>query len=154
MSIFSRNNGKIEEFFFLNFVCFLFERFTQAANAFENCGSKYRAVFAEPKGSGNARSGNNSSDRNSRYDDHMMSSFGGSGNMGSRNRSLSNEYANFLNAAVYPSSNNSATNTSGNGSNPEVQLNIICCSSVSLRSFFRGLFSVFFYLNFIFIHCR
>lgn len=108
-------------------------------------------MFAEPRGSSNTRQSNNTSDRNSRYDDHMMNSFGGSSSIGSRNRSLSNEYANFMNSAIYPNDGNRGSSGGGSGgvgggngssgggggggssgSSGEVQLNIICCSSVSI----------------------
>lgn len=64
-----------------------YPKFYHAAVAFENCASKYRAVFAEPKGS-NTR--NQRDQFNSRDDNSMMSGrggnmsggFGSGGNMG------------------------------------------------------------------------
>lgn len=115
-------------------------RFSHAALAFESCGSKFRAVFAEPKT--NSRSSNNSSsDRGSRFDDiHLSNSFGsgngssGLGNTGGSTRSLANEYNAFVSAAINTSGgvgNNGANNTN------EYQLNIICSSSLNQDQLWR-----------------
>lgn len=114
--------------------------------AFENCGGKFRAVFAEPKS--NPRSSNNSSsERGSRFDDNNLSTSFGSGNgsggpsntggggggSGS-NRSLPNEYASFVNTAIHTSS--SGNNGTSSNSN-EFQLNIICSSSINQDQLWR-----------------
>lgn len=120
-------------------------RFSHAALAFEGCGSKYRAVFAEPKNS--SRSSNNSStDRGgSRFDDSFNTLYGNnSGNSAgsssggmlagaahSTSRSSTSDYSSFFNSAVVPSS------SAGGGDSKEVQLNIICSSSVNQDQLWR-----------------
>lgn len=114
-------------------------RFSHAAMAFENCGEKFRAVFAEPKT--NSRSANNSSsDRSGRFDDNLNNSFGsgngncGLGNTGGSTRSLSNEYNAFVKSAINASSGSG--NNGANSSN-EFQLNIICSSSINQDQLWR-----------------
>lgn len=110
-------------------------------------GGKYRAVFAEPKGS--TRSSNNSSsDRSgSRHEDYnMVSPYGGStsGSASSVNNSFGSnhgnrlDYSTFLNSPVTPSKNNFNANASGNSdSNSEVQLNVIVSSTVNQDQLWR-----------------
>lgn len=92
-------------------------RFSHAAEAFESCGSKYKAVFAEPKSSTRNTQGNFSdrSDsreaRSSRFDDYSNFNFG-------RNES----HGSFVMPIV----------ASATPSSSEAQLNIICSSSVTL----------------------
>lgn len=91
-------------------------RFSHAAEAFESCSSRFKAVFAEPKSSSRNSQGNfpdrsDSRDaRSSRYDDFSNFNFG-------RNES----HGSF----VMPIVGSVAASSS------EAQLNIICSSSVS-----------------------
>lgn len=110
--------------------------------AFENCGGKFRAVFAEPKT--NSRSSNNSSsDRGGRFDDSNLShSFGsgngsgGLGNSGGSTRSLSNEYNAFVNAAINTTGGGGGGSNGANNTN-EFQLNIICSSGLNQDQLWR-----------------
>lgn len=121
-----------------------FCRFSHAAMAFENCGGKFRAVFAEPKS--NTRSSNNSSsDRSGRYDDNNLSNSFGSGNGSSgfgntggstRSLSMSNEYNAFVSSAMNTSGSSGGGNHSANNGN-EFQLNIICSSSINQDQLWR-----------------
>lgn len=91
-------------------------RFSHAAEAFESCSSKFKAVFAEPKSSTRNTQGNfpdrtDSRDaRSSRYDDFSNFNFG-------RNES----HGSFVMPIV----------ASATPSSSEAQLNIICSSTVS-----------------------
>lgn len=105
--------------------------------AFENCGGKFRAVFAEPKT--NSRSSNNSSDRSGRGEDNMPHSFGsggngsvGVGNSSGSTRSLSNDYNTFMNTF-----SSSAEGSNGQNNGSEYQLNIICSSSLNQDQLWR-----------------
>lgn len=124
-------------------LCFIeSSRFSHAALAFESCGSKFRAVFAEPKT--NSRSSNNSStDRGGRFDDnHLSNSFGsgngssGLSNTGGSTRSLANEYNAFVSAAINTSSSGVGGSNGANNTN-EYQLNIICSSTLNQDQLWR-----------------
>lgn len=135
-------------FFFI--VC----RFSHAASAFENCDSKYRAVFAEPKT--NSRSSSNTSTERTnnvggRFDDNVLPSFstnnlnhsvtGGSGisiaNMANNKRSMLNDYATFMNNVINPTNFNNTNSNNGMSSNHEYQLNIICSSTINQDQLWR-----------------
>lgn len=99
----------------MNFKTSIF-RFSHAAEAFESCSSKFKAVFAEPKSSSRSTQGtfpdrsDNREARSSRHDDYSSYNFGRNESHGS--------FVMPIVASVTPSSS-------------EAQLNIICSSSVN-----------------------
>lgn len=129
-------------------------RFTHAALAYEGVGGKYRAVFAEPKGSSRTPNSSTSDRAGSRHDDYNMASYGISGGGGGScstsgsgssanntfgtNQSGRLDYSTFLNNPVNPSKNNFNSTCSGNnGNNSEVQLNVIVSSTVNQDQLWR-----------------
>lgn len=117
--------------------------------AYEGVGGKYRAVFAEPKGS-TRTSNNSSSDRSSsRHEDYnMISPYGGGGSTSGGSASSVNnsfgsnhgnrsDYTTFLNSPVTPSKNNFNANAGSNDNNSEVQLNVIVSSTVNQDQLWR-----------------
>lgn len=133
-------------------------RFTHAALAYEGVGGKYRAVFAEPKGSSRTPNSSTSDRAGSRHDDYNMVSYGGGGSCGgggggggsstSGSGSSGNnafvgghgsrlDYPNFINN---PGNSNKAgfnANSGNNGNNSEVQLNVIVSSTVNQDQLWR-----------------
>ncbi|KAG4078717.1 hypothetical protein HA402_015307 [Bradysia odoriphaga] len=99
-----------------------YTKFSHAAEAFESCGSKFKAVFAEPKSSSRSSQGSfpDRSDsreaRSSRYDDYSSFNFGRNESHGS--------FVMPIVASVAPTSS-------------EAQLNIICSSSINQDQLWR-----------------
>lgn len=125
---------------------FFLRRFTHAALAFEGVGNKYRAVFAEPKGSSRTLSNSGMDRSSSRHDDYNMASpYGGStsGSCSSANNSFGSghgnrlDYSSFLNNPVVPSKSSFNATSGNNGNNSEVQLNVIVNSAVNQDQLWR-----------------
>ncbi|XP_031632617.1 RNA-binding protein 45 isoform X2 [Contarinia nasturtii] len=121
-----------------------FFKFTHAALAYEGVGGKYRAVFAEPKGSSKTSNSNSSDRGSSRHDDYSMTSpYGGSTSGGSTNNIFGNshgnrlDYSTFLNNPVTPNKNNFNASSGINGNSSEVQLNVIVNSTVNQDQLWR-----------------
>lgn len=129
-------------------------RFSHAASAFENCDTKYRAVFAEPKTNSRPTSNGVSERGNSaggRFDDNVLPSFSSSnighsntgtsgtsiGNVGTNKRSMMNDYATFMSSAVNNTNFSSSNSNSGLSSANEFQLNIICSSTINQDQLWR-----------------
>lgn len=130
-------------------------RFTHAALAYEGVGGKYRAVFAEPKGSTRTSNSTTTDRASSRHEDYnMVSSYGsGGGGGGGGSGSTSGTSANnnftsnhssrlydsaFLNSSANSSKINFTGNLPGNnGTNSEVQLNVIVSSTVNQDQLWR-----------------
>lgn len=106
------------------FVFVWYFRFTHAALAYEGVGGKYRAVFAEPKGSTRTPNSTTTDRASSRHEDYnMVSPYGGStsgssanNNFGS-NHSSRQDYSAFLNTPVNPSKMSFNASSGNNGNN-------------------------------------
>lgn len=113
-------------------------RFSHAAEAFESCSSKFKAVFAEPKSSSRSSQGNFSDRtdtrdaRSSRYDDYSNFNFGRNESHGS--------FVMPIVATAAPSSS-------------EAQLNIICSTSVSYLLYVQSPVIILVVLRLIKINC-
>lgn len=132
--------------------------------AFEGVGGKYRAVFAEPKGSSRTPNSSSSDRSGSRHEDYnMISPYGGSGSGGggsggggggggigsannSNNHGNRGDYAAFLNNPIASGNKGNFSATSGGGGGGtganencggEVQLNVIVSSSVNQDQLWR-----------------
>lgn len=95
---------------------FFLGRFSHAANAFENCNPKYKAVFAEPRSS--QRSTQNERSSSHRYDDQYNSYGSGAGN--------SNHRGGASGAGTAENNFNFTSNSNANAG--ETQLSVICSS--------------------------